>query len=134
MARGRGPGARTAGCLARPQRARRPRGTPATENVARRQRDRANARDFGHATLARGISSLRSRLLLTRLARPKKCPPAPSDIFLPGGTDVAVPPLVEPAAELTVDEVRRYSRHLIIPAIGMAGQKRLKNAKVLCVG
>jgi molybdopterin/thiamine biosynthesis adenylyltransferase/rhodanese-related sulfurtransferase len=47
---------------------------------------------------------------------------------------VSLPPLVEPAAELTVDEVRRYSRHLIIPDVGMAGQKRLKNAKVLCVG
>ncbi len=47
---------------------------------------------------------------------------------------MALPPLVEPAAELTVDEVRRYSRHLIIPDIGMTGQKRLKNAKVLCVG
>ena len=45
-----------------------------------------------------------------------------------------LPPLVEPAAELTVDEVRRYSRHLIIPDVGMAGQKCLKNAKVLCVG
>ena len=45
-----------------------------------------------------------------------------------------LPPLVEPAAEVTVDEVRRYSRHLIIPDVGMAGQKRLKNAKVLCVG
>jgi adenylyltransferase/sulfurtransferase len=41
---------------------------------------------------------------------------------------------VEPASELTVDEVRRYSRHLIIPDVGMAGQKRLKNAKVLVVG
>jgi adenylyltransferase/sulfurtransferase len=47
---------------------------------------------------------------------------------------VSLPPLVEPAAELTVDEVRRYSRHLIIPEVGMDGQKRLKNAKVLCVG
>jgi adenylyltransferase/sulfurtransferase len=47
---------------------------------------------------------------------------------------VSLPPLVEPAAELSVDEVKRYSRHLIIPEIGMAGQKRLKNAKVLCVG
>jgi adenylyltransferase/sulfurtransferase len=45
-----------------------------------------------------------------------------------------LPPLVEPAAELTVEEVRRYSRHLIIPDVGMAGQKRLKNAKVLAVG
>jgi sulfur-carrier protein adenylyltransferase/sulfurtransferase len=47
---------------------------------------------------------------------------------------VSLPPLVEPAAELTVDEVRRYSRHLIIPDVAMTGQKRLKNAKVLCVG
>jgi len=47
---------------------------------------------------------------------------------------VSLPPLVEPAAELTIDEVRRYSRHLIIPDVAMAGQKRLKNAKVLCVG
>jgi len=47
---------------------------------------------------------------------------------------VSLPPLVEPASELSVDEVKRYSRHLIIPEIGMAGQKRLKNARVLCVG
>jgi molybdopterin/thiamine biosynthesis adenylyltransferase/rhodanese-related sulfurtransferase len=47
---------------------------------------------------------------------------------------VSLPPLVTPAADLSVDEVRRYSRHLIIPEIGMTGQKRLKNAKVLCVG
>ena len=47
---------------------------------------------------------------------------------------MSLPPLVEPAAELTIEEVRRYSRHLIIPDVGMAGQKRLKNAKVLCVG
>jgi adenylyltransferase/sulfurtransferase len=47
---------------------------------------------------------------------------------------VSLPPLVEPAADLSVDEVKRYSRHLIIPDVGMAGQKRLKNAKVLVVG
>jgi len=46
---------------------------------------------------------------------------------------VSLPPLVEPAESLSVDEVRRYSRHLIIPDVAMAGQKRLKNAKVLCV-
>ena len=45
-----------------------------------------------------------------------------------------VAPLVSPAAELTIDEVRRYSRHLIIPDIGMTGQKRMKNAKVLVIG
>jgi molybdopterin/thiamine biosynthesis adenylyltransferase/rhodanese-related sulfurtransferase len=47
---------------------------------------------------------------------------------------VSLPPLVEPAAELTVDEIARYSRHLIIPDVGVPGQKRLKNAKVLVVG
>ena len=47
---------------------------------------------------------------------------------------MSLPPLVEPAAQLSVDEVKRYSRHLIIPDVGMAGQKRLKNAKVLVVG
>jgi adenylyltransferase/sulfurtransferase len=41
---------------------------------------------------------------------------------------------VEPAESLTPDEIRRYSRHLIIPDVAMDGQKRLKNAKVLCVG
>jgi sulfur-carrier protein adenylyltransferase/sulfurtransferase len=47
---------------------------------------------------------------------------------------VAYPPLVEPAAELTREEVHRYSRHLIIPEVGMVGQKRLKNARVLVIG
>lgn len=47
---------------------------------------------------------------------------------------MSLPPLAQPAAELTIDEVRRYSRHLIIPEIGMTGQKRLKNARVLVIG
>ncbi|WP_203657969.1 adenylyltransferase/sulfurtransferase MoeZ [Actinocatenispora rupis] len=56
------------------------------------------------------------------------------NVHLGLGGVVSLPPLVEPAAELSVDEVRRYSRHLIIPDVAMDGQKRLKNAKVLCVG
>jgi adenylyltransferase/sulfurtransferase len=47
---------------------------------------------------------------------------------------VSLPALVEPAESLTAEEIRRYSRHLIIPDVAMDGQKRLKNAKVLCVG
>jgi sulfur-carrier protein adenylyltransferase/sulfurtransferase len=47
---------------------------------------------------------------------------------------VSLPPLVEPAESLSVEEVRRYSRHLIIPEVAMAGQKRLKNSKVLAIG
>jgi len=50
------------------------------------------------------------------------------------GVSMSLPPLVEPAAEISVDEVRRYSRHIIIPDVGMTGQKRLVNAKVLCIG
>ncbi|HEX9174681.1 MAG TPA: adenylyltransferase/sulfurtransferase MoeZ [Mycobacterium sp.] len=45
-----------------------------------------------------------------------------------------LPPLVQPAAELTREEVARYSRHLIIPDLGVDGQKRLKNARVLVIG
>jgi len=44
------------------------------------------------------------------------------------------PALVSPGPALTVGEVRRYSRHLIIPDVAMAGQQRLMSAKVLCVG
>jgi len=47
---------------------------------------------------------------------------------------VPLPPLVEPADQLSIDEVRRYSRHLIIPDVGMSGQQRLKNARVLVIG
>src|SRR6266566_5349214 len=47
---------------------------------------------------------------------------------------MALPPLVEPAGELSRDEIFRYSRHLIIPDVAMDGQKRLKNSSVLLVG
>jgi adenylyltransferase/sulfurtransferase len=36
--------------------------------------------------------------------------------------------------ELNNDEIRRYSRHLILPEVGLAGQKKIKAAKVLCIG
>src|ERR1700754_1019142 len=67
----------------------------------------------------------------TARRRSDRSPPHP-----PRGAPVPPPlaPLVEPADELTIDEVRRYSRHIIIPEVGMDGQKRLKNAKVLVIG
>src|SRR6202521_602535 len=40
----------------------------------------------------------------------------------------------KPAATLSNDEILRYSRHLIMPEVGMDGQLKLKNAKVLLVG
>ena len=49
-----------------------------------------------------------------------------------GGTGAtAAPPR---ATTLTADEVKRYSRHLILPEVGMEGQKKLKAASVLCIG
>src|SRR5271167_1936598 len=38
------------------------------------------------------------------------------------------------AATLTNDEILRYSRHLIMPEVGMEGQQKLKAARVLCIG
>jgi sulfur-carrier protein adenylyltransferase/sulfurtransferase len=49
-------------------------------------------------------------------------------------SQTSLPPLVEPARQLSRDEVARYSRHLIIPDLGVDGQKRLKNARVLVIG
>ena len=47
-----------------------------------------------------------------------------------GGSGAAV----REAEDLTRDEVQRYSRHLIMPEVGVEGQRKLKAARVLCVG
>ena len=39
-----------------------------------------------------------------------------------------------PVTQLNADQVNRYKRHLILPEVGMEGQKKLLNAKVLCIG
>src|SRR6202166_4915397 len=39
-----------------------------------------------------------------------------------------------PAAALSKEEIQRYSRHLIMPEVGMDGQLKLKQTKVLCIG
>jgi molybdopterin converting factor small subunit len=43
-------------------------------------------------------------------------------------------PVTEALPELSGDEIKRYSRHLIMPEVGVEGQRRLKAAKVLCIG
>ena len=40
----------------------------------------------------------------------------------------------DPLPQLTNDEIKRYSRHLIMPEVGVEGQRKLKAAKVLCIG
>ena len=47
---------------------------------------------------------------------------------------MALPPLVAPSAPLSAREIERYARHVLIPDVGMEGQRRLKNARVLVVG
>ncbi|HBO6004989.1 molybdopterin-synthase adenylyltransferase MoeB [Pseudomonas aeruginosa] len=47
---------------------------------------------------------------------------------------MSLPALVEPGAELSREEINRYSRHLLIPNVGLTGQRRLKNARVLVIG
>jgi adenylyltransferase/sulfurtransferase len=42
--------------------------------------------------------------------------------------------LIGPVATLDREEIERYSRHIVLPEIGMEGQRRLKDARVLCVG
>ncbi|HEX3877397.1 MAG TPA: ubiquitin-like small modifier protein 1, partial [Bryobacteraceae bacterium] len=52
-----------------------------------------------------------------------------------GGSTVAEPPSAPaPAEALTKDEILRYSRHLIVPEVGIEGQLKLKAAKVLLIG
>jgi molybdopterin/thiamine biosynthesis adenylyltransferase/rhodanese-related sulfurtransferase len=43
-------------------------------------------------------------------------------------------PEAKPAVSLSKEEILRYSRHLIMPEVGMEGQLKLKQAKVLCIG
>ncbi len=45
-----------------------------------------------------------------------------------------IPEVKPEAAVLNNDEILRYSRHLIMPEVGMDGQQKLKAARVLCIG
>src|ERR1700735_3762544 len=53
--------------------------------------------------------------------------PAKIEKTMPTTTESTLP-------DLTTDDLSRYSRHLILPEVGMEGQRKLKAAKVLCVG
>ena len=50
------------------------------------------------------------------------------------GVPVAAPGDGKQAATLSKEEIQRYSRHLIMPEVGMDGQLKLKKARVLCIG
>jgi molybdopterin/thiamine biosynthesis adenylyltransferase/rhodanese-related sulfurtransferase/molybdopterin converting factor small subunit len=64
---------------------------------------------------------------------------APTDTLsivpsIAGGATGVAEPATQTATTLSNDEILRYSRHLIMPEVGMEGQLKLKNAKVLMVG
>jgi molybdopterin/thiamine biosynthesis adenylyltransferase/rhodanese-related sulfurtransferase len=50
------------------------------------------------------------------------------------GVSQKIPPLVAPTQDLNAGQLRRYSRHILIPDLGLEGQLRIINARVLCVG
>jgi adenylyltransferase/sulfurtransferase len=51
-----------------------------------------------------------------------------------GGAPSATEAVVEELPQLSNDEIKRYSRHLIMPEVGVDGQRRLKAGRVLCIG
>ena len=53
---------------------------------------------------------------------------------VPDGATISIVPSVAGGSALSNAEIRRYSRHLIMPEVGMSGQKKLKEASVLLVG
>ena len=58
---------------------------------------------------------------------PVEAVPIDADLMANGAANAELP-------ELTTDDLSRYSRHLILPEVGEEGQRKLKGARVLCVG
>src|SRR5436309_2748646 len=79
-----------------------------------------------------------------RYLQKEQTPVAPGDTIsiipsVAGGVSIVASglsrtPQVEELPQLTNDEIKRYSRHLIMPEVGVEGQRKLKAAKVLCIG
>ena len=113
----------------RPFPAARPRVRPALSNSPRARRQLRQAEVPGPAD----TGFPRGRSLGERSANLKNCMmnspsvPVASLAFAGGWTTQMLP-------ELSQSELIRYSRHLTLSEIGVAGQRRLKSARVLCVG
>jgi molybdopterin/thiamine biosynthesis adenylyltransferase/rhodanese-related sulfurtransferase len=57
------------------------------------------------------------------------------ELFVATNTKISgLPEMANSTATLSKEEIMRYSRHLIMPEVGMDGQLKLKQAKVLCIG
>src|SRR5712692_5186094 len=88
-------------------------------------------------------STMRTFATLPRkIPRPRMATPSASCLplqeALPMATKIqpmtGAPGAGKAAASLSNEEILRYSRHLIMPEVGMEGQLKLKQAKVLCIG
>src|SRR5262249_35692377 len=89
------------------------------------------------AQLVDSITSVITRLIRAILAPFGYSQPAASRIQFEGenmATTVTRTPGMAPGRTLSKDEIQRYSRHLIMPEVGMEGQLKLANAKVLMIG
>jgi sulfur-carrier protein adenylyltransferase/sulfurtransferase len=74
-----------------------------------------------------------------RYLKREETPLSPGDTIsiipsVAGGSGAIATDINTEPPPLTHEEVQRYSRHLIIPEVGVEGQQRLKNARVVCVG
>ena len=50
------------------------------------------------------------------------------------GSYVKIQPLISSSAEISIEEIKRYSRHVLLPEIGLENQKRISNSRVLVIG
>lgn len=53
---------------------------------------------------------------------------------MPYGRYVKIPALVSNSKEISIEEIKRYSRHVLLPEIGLDNQKRISNSKILVIG
>ena len=70
-----------------------------------------------------------------RYLQKEKTPVNPGDsLSIVPSVAGGAPTAASPAEDLTQDEIKRYSRHLIMPEVGIDGQRKLKAGSVLCIG
>ena len=70
-----------------------------------------------------------------RYLQREKTPVKPGDsLSIVPSVAGGAPTATMPSTDLSQDEIRRYSRHLIMPEVGMDGQRKLKTSSVLCIG
>ena len=50
------------------------------------------------------------------------------------GSNVKIQPLISSSAEISIEEIKRYSRNVLLPEIGLENQKRISNSRVLVIG